>query len=701
MAPMELLRMGPQGTGSGVRGAWRDFLHQAGAFCCPRLLVALLLLGLVLGRASAATTASPRTRLPRSSAELFGLTNIWTVHLRFTAEQWEAMQPVGDDRQPLNGPGGLRRQGQAGPPMLLARAMLEQGDLDHDHKLSQAEFEGLAEKWFQLWDKPHAGQLSPDQLREGFQATLRLAAAGPMAGGRFGQPPGLTAATNSPGTEKRRNGLAANMGIEFKYVRADVEFEGKALTNVAVRYKGNGTYMQSRNSLKRSFKIDLNRNVKGQKLAGVTKLNLHNNVSDPGWMNEVLSHRLYRDARLPAPRTAYARVFVTVPGKFDRQYFGLYSLVEDIDKNFLEDRYTTTKGALLKPATPGGLLTDWGQDWSQYQQAYDPKTELSEKQTQHLMAFCQLVSHADDAEFAARVGDYLDLDEFARYMAVTTWLCTLDSILGGAHNFYVYVPPKNGPLQFLPWDLDHSFGHFGMAGTMEQREQLSIAHPWRGEKRFLERVYKVEAFHKLYLARMNEFSRTLFNPQRLRQQVDDLAVVLRQAVQEESAAKLAAFDREVAGESSLSNALGILGGRLRRALGALPGAAAAPAVGGRAPAKPIKEFVQVRALAVVDQLAGRSPGQTLDDVGPGGRALGAMGGLAPARALLAALDQNRDGVVSHAEFVQGFSKWFVSWDAEKTGFLSMDQMTDGFRQELMSRRAGGAGPMRQQVKPPN
>ena len=55
------------------------------------------------------------------------------------------------------------------------------------------------------------------------------------------------------------------------------------------------------------MKIDLNEYVKGQKLAGITKLNLHSNVTDASWMNEVLSHRLYRDAGVPAPRTAYAR----------------------------------------------------------------------------------------------------------------------------------------------------------------------------------------------------------------------------------------------------------------------------------------------------------------------------------------------------------------------------------------------------------
>jgi hypothetical protein len=36
------------------------------------------------------------------------------------------------------------------------------------------------------------------------------------------------------------------------------------VTIMAVRYKGNGTFMQSRGSLKRSLKVDFNKFVKGQ-----------------------------------------------------------------------------------------------------------------------------------------------------------------------------------------------------------------------------------------------------------------------------------------------------------------------------------------------------------------------------------------------------------------------------------------------------
>ena len=119
-----------------------------------------------------------------------------------------------------------------------------------------------------------------------------------------------------------------------------------------------------------------------------------------------------------------------------------------------------------------------------------------------MIQFAQLVTSASDAEFAAKLGDFLDLDEFARFMSATVWLSNMDSILAMGQNFYVYLHPVTAKFQFLPWDLDHSFGQFPMAGTQTQREQLSLQKPWRGENRFLERVFKVEAFKQRYLARM-------------------------------------------------------------------------------------------------------------------------------------------------------------------------------------------------------
>lgn len=204
-------------------------------------------------------------------------------------------------------------------------------------------------------------------------------------------------------------------------------------------------------------------------------------------------------------------------------------------------------GAIFKPVTPD-LFGDMGNDWATYKQSYDPKSDLLKAQSDRVMDFARLVSHADDKEFAARVGEFLDLDEFSRYMAVTVWLSTLDSILAMGQNFYVYLDPKTNKFQLLPWDLDHSFGHFVLGGGEEEREELSIRHPWKGENRFLERVFKVEAFKKLYLARFTEFNKTIFLPQRFYKQVDEFAAAIRPAVKAESATAMENLKSAAAGE---------------------------------------------------------------------------------------------------------------------------------------------------------
>lgn len=611
--------------------------------------------------------------------DLFQPTKVWTLQLTFTADQWAAMEPKGGATGGMaamfgggGAPGGAAMFGRGGAGggapggfglgMFIAPGFLRAADQDGNTKVSRPEFLGLGETWFADWDKSGTGRLSSDQIRAGLDAAQQQAPAAPMggamAGGGFLQ-----------GSAGSRNGLSAAMGLEFAYVHADLALDGAGFKDVAVRYKGNGTFMESRATLKRSLKVDLNKHVKGQKLAGVTTFNLHNNVSDAGWMNEPLALRLFRDAGVPASRTAYARVYVTVPGKYDRQYLGLYSLLENVDANFANDRFGTKQGAFFKPSTPT-LFADLGDKWDAYAQAYDAKDDVTDAQKQRVMEFARLVTKGTDAEFAAKVGDYLDLEEFARFMAVTVYLSSTDSILGIGQNYYMYLDPKTQRFQFFPWDHDHSFGQFPLGGGAP--EHLSVARPWQGDIRFLDRVFKVDAFAKLYRARMQEFSGTIFAPARFARQVDELAAAIRPAVQEESAQKLERFNKVVAGEPAPAG--GAMGGMMAMQ-----------------PLKPLRSFVVARTQSIIDQLAGKpipqpaaANGFNLAAMGGRGGAAGGMGlGTLLAGPFLTALDADKDGALTRAEFTQGFAKWFETWDTGKTGELTEAQLRTGLDQTLV------------------
>ena len=137
-----------------------------------------------------------------------------------------------------------------------------------------------------------------------------------------------------------KNGYLASQGTEFRYAHGDLDFDGKLFHDVGVRFKGNGTFLNSfpdgspnrvSGTEKVPYKVHLNEFVKGQKLGGkITILDFRNNVTDASWMNEVLGYRMYRDAGVPASRTTYARLYLTIPGKVDNRLLGLYSLSEDV-----------------------------------------------------------------------------------------------------------------------------------------------------------------------------------------------------------------------------------------------------------------------------------------------------------------------------------------------------------------------------------
>jgi spore coat protein H len=353
-------------------------------------------------------------------------------------------------------------------------------------------------------------------------------------GSRFLGPPG------------GRNGVAGRQGIEFDYVHATLQIDDWTFRDVAVRFKGNGSYLRAARagSDKISLKVDLNKHVKGQKLTGLTTLNFQNNITDSSWMNEVLAYRLYRDAGALAPRTTYAQVYLTIDGQRETRYLGLYSMSENVDGNFFEERFGTKKGAIFKPSTQE-LFVDWGPDWSAYNQSYDPKTDLTEAQKQRVIALGRLVSRGSDAEFAAQIGDYVDLDDFARYFAVLVWLANHDSLLQNGQNFYTYLHPNTNRMHFIAWDQDFSFGNSRNNGAW------SIYSPWSGNNRFLSRLYAVETFRSKYLARMTEFSERLFVAERFQQQVTEIGSAIRPSVALEGADWLPGVDQAIAGRAGV------------------------------------------------------------------------------------------------------------------------------------------------------
>ena len=118
------------------------------------------------------------------------------------------------------------------------------------------------------------------------------------------------------------------------------------LDSVGFRLRGN----TSRYSQKKSFKISFNEYVSGRKYQGVKKINLNGEHNDPTMVREKLFYELWKKAGLAERRTCFAKLFI------NGSYYGLYTNLEEMDKDWLSRVYHNKDGNLFKCTYPADLV---------------------------------------------------------------------------------------------------------------------------------------------------------------------------------------------------------------------------------------------------------------------------------------------------------------------------------------------------------
>lgn len=341
------------------------------------------------------------------------------------------------------------------------------------------------------------------------------------------QPADRLLETNEDAEGYRMEPVAA--GLEYAYVRAVAQFDDHLLTDVGLRYRGNASYLWTA-WMRRAMKVDFNRFVEDREFMGAAGLNLHNEAVDPSFLRDTLGFMMYRDAGVPAARTTFALLEMTIDGQADRHMLGLYTIVENMDKQFLKRHFGTSKGLLLKPDGIHGLPY-LGEDWKEYGR-YWPKTEGTPELKQRVIDLTRLIHHADDATFAKSIESYIEVNETLKFVAVCTLLSDLDSFLTVSHNFYMYVHPETKKVHFLPWDMNLGFGGVANAQSPERVVHLSVKQP-APSNRLIVRLLTIPAYREQFEKYLREGVATYFKPERVHAEIDRLQAVIRQAEEAE------------------------------------------------------------------------------------------------------------------------------------------------------------------------
>jgi len=316
--------------------------------------------------------------------------------------------------------------------------------------------------------------------------------------------------------ERKPGGPRLHFGNKFGYAKADITIDGNRFKDAGLRFKGNSSYRFAGRSLKKPFKIDTNRFVKGQKLHGRTKINLSNAFLDSAFMKEKLGYDIYRAAGIPTPGVGWAAVTLTVEGITKKKHLGVYCLIEQVDDRYLVRNFgaTTKDSLLMKPEA----VDDWeylGDEPKEYQR-YGIK--YGEQNTAQIRAFAELlkvIQRGSDKAFEKQIGDRLDLDYFAAYLAATSVLVNIDSYIGMPHNYYLLMDKADGKLRILPWDLNETFGTFTMGRSPEILVKWDIDRPWISGRRLTERLFKTKSFPKRYRAAVTQLMKKHFTEEKL------------------------------------------------------------------------------------------------------------------------------------------------------------------------------------------
>mgnify|MGYP000076313407 CR=1 FL=1 len=307
-----------------------------------------------------------------------------------------------------------------------------------------------------------------------------------------------------------------------EYIEAVMTFVNDKLDTlvgtVGLRLRGN----TSRSHPKKSFKIKF-KEFGGEKFFGYKKFNLKAENNDPSFLREHMALSIYRSLDVPAARSHFVKLF------YNNEYMGLYLNVEQIDDEFVDSRFGSEEGNLYK--------CSWGSSLRMDNNVYD--NELFELETNKdindrtiLENFISLLNETGDAALQSELQKSVNVEPLMRFLAAEALLGHWDGYSFNKNNYYIYENPKTDQLEFIPYDIDNSFGINWIPLDWASRDLLN----WSNENEKMPlyvRTLEVETFRTMYLSALWLMMEGAFSTEVLFPVLDRRKELLSEAVKDD------------------------------------------------------------------------------------------------------------------------------------------------------------------------
>lgn len=245
--------------------------------------------------------------------------------------------------------------------------------------------------------------------------------------------------------------------------------DGQTFDGVGVRIKGGCGSSRDLNG-KASLKVSLSWDdptIDGcpveRRFLGQKSLTFNNGVQDPSAKHEMMGYALYRAAGVPAPRVAHA--WLRVNG----EDYGLYQLVETIDRRFIARFYDNNDGMMYEGAywcdLVQGNIPETDDGFSCFQREFEPDLcdgltdpgadPMTWEVLQDLVANLDLLGAAN---FYPAARELFDFDMFLSMWAVDAVLSHWDGYsFHIVNNYRIYHDPETDLFGMFPWGIDQTF----------------------------------------------------------------------------------------------------------------------------------------------------------------------------------------------------------------------------------------------------
>ncbi|WP_166384540.1 CotH kinase family protein [Polaribacter sp. 11A2H] len=289
--------------------------------------------------------------------------------------------------------------------------------------------------------------------------------------GTFNASSGGQGGPGRPGGQQPGGG-ATTTDIDPIFVPGEVFYEGKEWYRVGLRFKGNSSLQSSWQAgiLKLSFKLDFDEfedeypQIKNQRFYGFKKLSLKNNYDDKSMLREKVATDVFRNAGLAASHTAFYTVYVDYGD--GPQYFGLYTLVEEVDDTVLDTQFSSDEGNLYKPDGDAASFANATFDEDEYVKKNN-EDEADFSDVQSLLTILHDETRTTDAAtWRASLEAVFNTDIFLKYLAVNTVVQNWDTYGRMTHNYFMYNDPTTSKLTWIPWDNNEALQEGKQGGSL-------------------------------------------------------------------------------------------------------------------------------------------------------------------------------------------------------------------------------------------